>query len=114
MAGGPYSPSVIGLNCGYRPVFPQKTFNPITKPFALVSLLGVAREQRTEFVFDIRVFHHVFPKPIQPRAGGVAAEPDLVSAGGFADKGDFSHVGTGATVRAACRADNDFLARKTD
>src|SRR6266545_6672175 len=100
--------------CSGRLLLQQHAVAPVSETLARVASVREAREQRTQFVLDLRVLHHVFPQAIEPGAGGVAAEPDLVSAGRLADKGDFSRVGTGTTVRAAGRADNNFLARKTN
>src|SRR5205809_4209277 len=91
--------------CSRRVLLQQHAVAPVTETLASVARIREACEHRTQFVLNFRVLHHVFPQAIQPGAGGVAAEPDLVAAGRFADKGDFSRVGTRATVRTAGRAD---------
>src|SRR5207302_2381179 len=93
-------------------LLPQRARAPIPEAFPGLTFLRIAREHRTQFTLDVRVLDHVLPEAIQPRAGGVAAEPDLITSGRFADKRDFSRVGTRTTIRTARRANNDFLARK--
>src|SRR5438552_5584932 len=95
-------------------LLPQHARAPIAEAFSGLTFLRIAREHRTQLTLDVRVFDHVLPEAIQPRAGGVTAEPDLITPGRFADKRDFSRVGTRATIRTARRANNDFLARKAD
>src|SRR5213082_1268917 len=89
---------------------PQHARAPIAEPFPGFTFLRIAREHRTQLTLDVRVFHHVLPETIQPRAGGAAAEADLRTPRRFADKRDFNRVGTPTTIRTARRADNDFLA----
>src|SRR5262249_14981104 len=87
---------------------------PVAEAFAIVALFREACEHGAEFVFDLRIFDRVFPDAIEARAGGVAAEPELIAAGRFADESDFRHVSARATVRAAGRTNDDFLVGQTE
>ena len=84
------------------------------KRSSAIAFLREAREHRAQFVFDVRVLDHVLPDAVEPRAGGVAAEPDLIASRRFADKRDLRHVRPRAAVRAAGRADDDFLAAQAE
>src|SRR5208283_2974570 len=64
---------LIGLLLQKHPVA------PVAEAFAGVAFLRKAREQGTQFVFNVLVLDHVFPDAVEPGAGGVATETDLVA-----------------------------------
>src|SRR5450631_1502673 len=117
---------LISFNC-YKGILPEPNLicsnslliqkhpvAPIAKTFAAVALLDEAHEHGAQFGFDFGFLHHVFPDAVKAGARGVAAEPDLIPAGGLADEREFRHIRPGATVRATGRADDDFLVGQAD
>src|SRR5439155_26773748 len=82
-------------------LLPQHARAPIAEAFSGLTFLRIAREHRTQLTLDVRVFDHVLPEAIQLRAGGVAAEPDVITPGRFADNGVFSRVGTSPSLPTA-------------
>src|ERR1035437_7152866 len=108
------SPAGPHLICTPSCSFQKNPAPPAAKTFPGVSFLRETRQHRTEFRFDVRFLHHVFPNAIKARAGGVGTEPDLITSRRFADERDLRHVRPRATVRAAGRADDDFLAAKAE
>src|SRR5665213_2627313 len=67
----------------------KRTVAPVAEAFAGVSLLRETREHRLQFFFQIGVLQRFLPDAVKPRAGNVAAEPDLIAPGRFADKREF-------------------------
>ena len=71
-------------------------------------------QARAQFGFDVSLLDRVLPDAIESRAGNIAAEPDLITSGRFADECDLRRVRPRAAVRAAGRADDDFFAGQSD
>src|ERR1041385_4399126 len=104
--------SFSSRNCDL--LLPKHAGAPIAEALSGISLLRVTRQQGSQLALDVRVLECFFPDSIEPRAGDIAAEPDLITPGRFADERDLRHVGPRAAVRATCRADDDFLAAQPD
>src|SRR5437899_3104673 len=88
----------------------QHPVTPISEPLSSVSFLGISCQHRSQLVFNFRLLDHVFPHAIEACAGDVAAKPDLIAPWRFAHERDLRHVRPRATVWAARRTDDDFLA----
>src|SRR5208282_6388949 len=96
-------PGSIGSGCLFLEEDPVA---PIAEAFAVEAFLRVPREDRAQFVFDVRILDHVLPDAVEARAGGIATQPDLIAARRLADKTDFGHVRSCAAVRATGRAND--------
>ena len=72
------------FSCCHR-LFAQKhAVAPVAETFAGAAFLGEAHEHGTQFGFQFGFLDHVLPDAVQARAGGVAAEPDLIASGRLA------------------------------
>src|ERR1043166_4061817 len=102
-------------SCGQRGLLlPQPPLAKIAKALVGLALLRITGQHGPQFVLDLRVLDDVFPNAVEPRARGVAAEPELVATGGFAHERDFRHIRSRAAVRTTGRADDDFLTGQSD
>src|SRR6478736_5273924 len=81
----------------------------IAEALAGEALVAPAGEERLQLGFELHFLDDVLVDLVQARAGDIAAEPELVLAGRFADEADLGHVRAGAAVRAAGGADDDLL-----
>src|SRR5450432_1648413 len=100
--------------CSIRLPGQKDAVAPVAEAFSGISFLHETYEHRAQFVFDIRIFHHIFPNAIESCAGNVATEPDLITSRSFADERNLRHVRPRAAVWAAGRADDDLLAAKSE
>src|ERR1041385_337104 len=95
-------------------LLPKHAGAPIAEALAGISLLRVTLQQGPQFALDLRVLERLLPDSIEPRAGNIPAEPDLITSGRFADERQLRHVRPRTAVRATRRADDDFLAGQPD
>src|ERR1041384_7340248 len=83
---------VSGLIHRRRLLLQKHPVAPVAESFAGVPLLRETRKDGAEFDLEVGLFQHVLEQFVEPGAGGIAAEPELVTPRRLAHESDLRGV----------------------